>query len=442
MMTSLILWGSVCWMPLLIAYMLNNETKFKKNIVLGVTIPPDKQDDEEVNREIQTFRKSLYLITAGLIILVPVFILLSGKNTMMTYWGFWLTLAIVLPYIPYATANLRLKEIKEKNGWSPHQKQVVVDTSALAAYKEISPVWFVLPVILCFLPALINRDLLWFYCMMAFMCLLMWLSSKKLYRSKAEMVDDNTDLTKVLSQVRRRNWEKVWLMTEWLLVITEYLFVFSVYNTALSVILLFIITAGFVLYFLRMEMQTRKVQEKLTENSGEKWYVDDDDHWIGGLIYYNPDDSRLVMNNRIGLNSTVNAAHPLGKALMVLSAALLVFLPLSGVMMDQLGRQEISITAADGTVEAKAGITKYTFDQDSIVSCELLEELPENLVRVNGTGMDTLLKGNFYSNETGNVKVILDPETPPFILIRTDDKTYLFGTRDSEMTRQIYEVLK
>ena len=72
----------------------------------------------------------------------------------------------------------------------------------------------------------------------------------------------------------------------------------------------------------------------------------------------------------------------------------------------------------------------------------LLEELPENLVRVNGTGMDTLLKGNFYSNETGNVKVILDPETPPFILIRTDDKTYLFGTRDSEMTRQIYEVLK
>ena len=56
--------------------------------------------------------------------------------------------------------------------------------------------------------------------------------------------------------------------------------------------------------------------------------------------------------------------------------------------------------------------------------------------------MDTLLKGNFYSNETGNVKVILDPETPPFILIRTDDKTYLFGTRDSEMTRQIYEVLK
>ena len=39
MTECLILWLCVIWMPVLMYFMLRNETKFKKNIAVGVTLP-------------------------------------------------------------------------------------------------------------------------------------------------------------------------------------------------------------------------------------------------------------------------------------------------------------------------------------------------------------------------------------------------------------------
>ena len=45
---SMILWLSLCWLPLMFYAMLGNETKFKKNIVVGVTFPQEGREDPEV----------------------------------------------------------------------------------------------------------------------------------------------------------------------------------------------------------------------------------------------------------------------------------------------------------------------------------------------------------------------------------------------------------
>ena len=65
-----------------------------------------------------------------------------------------------------------------------------------------------------------------------------------------------------------------------------------------------------------LELRLRQLQEKLTAQSGRGWYPDDDDKWIWGLFYYNPSDSRLIVNARIGVNTTVNLAKRSGKLLM------------------------------------------------------------------------------------------------------------------------------
>ena len=47
-MMNLVLWGSVIWLAPLICYMLVNETKSKKNLVLAVTLPAEGRSDPEV----------------------------------------------------------------------------------------------------------------------------------------------------------------------------------------------------------------------------------------------------------------------------------------------------------------------------------------------------------------------------------------------------------
>ena len=57
-MMNMILFGSMIWIPVLIAYMLINEAKFKKNIVIGVTLPKEAREDEKVLSILDTFKKT------------------------------------------------------------------------------------------------------------------------------------------------------------------------------------------------------------------------------------------------------------------------------------------------------------------------------------------------------------------------------------------------
>ena len=52
---------------------------------------------------------------------------------------------------------------------------------------------------------------------------------------------------------------------------------------------------------------------------------DDDEYWIGGMIYYNPGDTRLNVEKRVGYGATVNAAHPVGMAVYITSVLLMIF---------------------------------------------------------------------------------------------------------------------
>ena len=65
--------------------------------------------------------------------------------------------------------------------------------------------------------------------------------------------------------------------------------------------------------------------EKRYERDTDLELLDDDDFWILGMFYYNPNDTRLNVEKRFGYGGTVNIAHPAGKVIMVIIAILLVF---------------------------------------------------------------------------------------------------------------------
>lgn len=44
---------------------------------------------------------------------------------------------------------------------------------------------------------------------------------------------------------------------------------------------------------------------------------DDDRYWLGGILYYNPDDPDWLVPKRYGLGRTLNLGHPIGKLIMV-----------------------------------------------------------------------------------------------------------------------------
>lgn len=319
------------------------------------------------------------------------------------------------------------------------QRQVVVDTRTLPDDRWVSPWVFVPAVLACLVPGLYDHDFWILSAIMALLCAGMAFGYRYLYRNKAEMVDSNVELTRALTQIRKYNWSKIWILMTYLMACVSLCMTVSFRYPKVALFLVVAVTTIMVVWSLRIEMRMRTLQERLTKDSGTDWYVDDDAHWIGGFLYYNPDDSRLIINERIGMNSTINMAKPAGKIFMGLTVLLLAALPFFGFLF---GSGPIDIQVNQQAIVAKEGWTTYTIETDDIEEMTILDTLPEGMVRIMGTGMDTLLKGDFSCPAYGKMKVLLDPSQGPFVLIRTKEgKLYLLGTRDRQWTRSLSSLM-
>ena len=188
---------------------------------------------------------------------------------------------------------------------------------------------------------------------------------------------------------------------------------------------------------------TRSVQEKLTRESGKEWYADEDDKLIWGLFYYNPNDKRVMINNRVGLNSSVNLARPGGKIFAGFVALIMLAIPFMGFMLDGVDSKPLDLQISDAIVTASYGNSSYEVGIGEIEEIRLYDELPEGLVRIGGVGAEHLLKGRFRSQKLGNITLCLDPNSPPFLMLRTEDgRQFLFGTREASVTETVFACLQ
>ena len=168
--------------------------------------------------------------------------------------------------------------------------------------------------------------------------------------------------------------------------------------------------------------------------------MDEDDKWIWGQIYYNPDDSRLIVNNRVGVNSTVNVARPMGKVLLGVVVLLLAAMPLLGVWMENMADTPVALEVTEDTLTAIHGRTRYEIDMADIADVELVEQLPY-MTRTNGTALDNVLKG-WFTSPWGRTRVCLDPRTGPWLHIElADGGHYLVGGSDGVSAKTIYETV-
>ncbi len=441
-MSKLILWLTVIWVPLLIGWQQLNEAKFKKNITVGVTLPPEAQTDAGVQIILDEFRRNTIIATAAVLALAGAAMLMESSYTVTIFMS-WTLMAILIPMIPFVLANLRLKDYKKEKGWVQAHQTVFVDTASIENTRTLSPWLFVPPVFISLIPVIYDRDLTVMYLMMAMMCALGWFGYRYLYRNKAEMFNENTDITNALSRMRRYNWGKVWLLLSYAMSFTAAAMSVPAKYQMIAFIAMTVVMTALVAYTFHLEMKTRRIQQKLTADAKGDWYVDEDDHWLLGSFYYNPLDENLIVNNRTGMNTTINMAKPAGKVFMAISALAIIALPFIGLFIDRLGTQPIELTVNETELRTKTGMFHYEIALDDIKDTVLLEELPASLVRKMGTGTDRLLEGRFSSEQYSAMTLLADPTVSPYIIIETrEGKIYMFNSRDPEVTRDIYSQLK
>jgi len=83
----------------------------------------------------------------------------------------------------------------------------------------------------------------------------------------------------------------------------------------------------------------------------------------------------------------------------------------------------------------------YVIPLSDIESIELVEQradLPDILLRTNGTSLDNLNKGSFTVRGYGSTFLLMQPRNPPFIIIVANKQAYILNDADGNVTREVY----
>jgi len=403
----------------------------KKNIILGVTVPYAHHAEQAVEAVSARYLKRIRIMTViSLILGLPIFFVAISIQT-------FILLTVLLIYIAgdmviFVGANRALKAVKRESNWaeSAHTVPAVADFRAMEEKnRPISRLVFLLPCLVAavplvfIVPEIIQGTIEWGqvigYGVIVATLPLIFVLGEAIRRQNAEIVGTNSDFNVILTRIRRREHLRCMALIAWMLALIALVIWFQ---TAVSEFLfigvIVILTIVVMVYAFRAEFAVRRAQERFTKLVGDTLAVDDDEYWLWGLIYYNKDDKRLIIKDRIGINMSVNMGRPIGLILMLASALVLLAMPLIGVWVMAQEFSPIRYELEGNTVIVRH-VTTRQFDLGEHFEVEFLDTLPSG-TRTNGTAVGTLQSGHFNFRDIGSAWVLLHADQPPFILLTTE----------------------
>jgi len=435
--------GAVLYVTIIPLYFFEaNLRKPKKNVMLGVTVPREHQESEAVRQITDSYLKKLRTVVVIFGVLgLPIFVIpfMSIQLTIV----FILLLGVILgTTLVYIRANRELMALKRRSGWQRAGKPVMIaDLRAMEETERPLPrIWMALPCVIAAIPLvpiamqLIQGTQDWteimIYGVSVITIPLLLVMTEAFRRQNAEVVGAISDFNVITSRIRRRAYMRLMVLTLWLLAITclsmWFLPILVAQAQILFGIVLGILSVVIIIYAFHAEFAVRRAQERFTKLAGDTLETDTDEYWIWGMFYYNKNDKRMFINDRVGMNMQMNLAKPIGMISMGLAAIALLAMPLIGVWTMAQEFSPITYSVKGNTVTV-AHLTTHRIDLGENFETEILDTVPSGM-RTNGTAIGTFRQGTFQLNSIGTTWVLYRTDNLPLILITTSEGArYLFN---------------
>ncbi|MCL2568211.1 MAG: hypothetical protein FWE12_02080 [Oscillospiraceae bacterium] len=441
MVMTLILGGTLLITLVPMYFFFANNRLPKKNIILGVTVPYAHHNAPEIGAVGAVYLNRLRLVTA-------VSAVFGLSMFFLPFWSIqiFILMTVLLFFIlgtglVFIQANRALAALKQQSGWQDERKTVpsMADLKAMEEKSRPMPrLAFLLPALVAAIPLapMVQQIIAGTFeggQVLGYVVTVIWIPlffvlGEAIRRQNAEIVGTVSDFNVILTRIRRREYLRMMVLSAWLLAVcglgiwfitavSEFLFLGVICALALVV----------VAYSFKAEFAVRRAQEKFTQLVGDTLAVDDDQYWLWGMFYFNKNDSRILMKDRIGMNMTMNLGRPIGMICMALSGILLLAMPLIGVWAIAQEFSPIRYEVEGNTVIV-THVTTRRFDLGDNFTSELISTLPGG-TRTMGTSIGTFRSGHFQlAGGIGSAFLLLHTDETPFVVLRTEaGQTLIFN---------------
>lgn len=452
--TGLIL--TICLYPfILIMYvLLKNEAEPKNGLYYGVTLKKEERKDEAVEEISKTYKKQMKRYF-WIMMLVPVpALVLPWDSVVVAVWMLWLTVSVFIFFVPFAAANQKLKDLKEKRGWNTGKvADIRVELKEAGSIRRVRWHHFLLPCLVglaIFVWTMVGdwgnraQPLRIMSSCFAGISFLFWVLAAWEDRKKTEIISSDSNVNVNYNRAKKNQSKNFWVACTWLNVLYMAGMLCSVNEWGQFTSVFWWVNAAYMVVTIILTICLVKKKQMLDKGYEDKRDIpdegDDDDNWLWGLIYYNPKDKHSMVEKRVGVGTSINMATPVGKGFGVFCGASLLSLPIISIWVMMLEFTPIQLAVSDNTIVGNHLRQECVISMLSIEEAELLSELPK-MSRNSGTAMETLKKGSWSVKEEGNCTVFLNPQNDVFLRIETPSRRYYLSGSDDEETRAVYEAI-
>ena len=246
-------------------------------------------------------------------------------------------------------------------------------------------------------------------------------------------------------------------LIEAIIILVIYLMLFDYINVEFFNIYItstIILSSAVALGLIYIKKKINKLDEELSsQNKSSEIIVDDDDCWIDGIYYYNPNDSSKVVSSRFGYNMTYNIATKHGYFMakkldkIVLGATFLLMIIL--MLPSEFATSSISFNDNSPNISISSFPYSYDLDYNDIESITITNEPISFKLRTNGIATDTKCIGNFKSDKFGKCRVYLyfdgEDDNPKYIVMKLKNNKFdylIYNTKDDKQTEKVYSKLQ
>jgi hypothetical protein len=154
-----------------------------------------------------------------------------------------------------------------------------------------------------------------------------------------------------------------------------------------------------------------------------------------------PEEIAKAVNERIDNRATSSFYEKTNYGGIYLTFIILALIIIFPILLVGYGSREPEATFSDSSMTI-SGMYGISIDFADILQADTVQSLPHVKSRTNGFAAGKVLKGSFKMQDRSRVMLFAKKGVPPYICIRTADKTVFLNFENSRKTREVFSLVK
>lgn len=448
--------GMLIFINVLQAFTLGLAGKPHQQVILENTIPKEYLNHPEIKQIADKYQLRLWQLAAVYSVLSFSLLFLSYESLQLT--AFWILIfaSLTSTYLCKIYFIREMRWLLVHNQWQSLIIPKRIDTTLIINKNQrMVPVYWLY---LAYIPSL---PLAWYTMRVSdiptasillasstSLFLLMLVNYYYIGRIPAKSLTSDSQINQVYNDLTKHSWSFLTILINWLMLPLLFLPIFMSQTSGLlaySLIVIYSCLLLFMIFFIIAYLyHLRKKQDHLLMQSSDFRYSGEDQYWTYG-IYINPNDPKLFVPDRIGMNIGINLGRTSGKIIMAFTSLLLVatfFMTVIPAYLYDFTADPIRFEKTQESILLSAPFAPTsTIPIDTIRAAELIDSLPRPLTKTFGMATDNYAIGRFNTNNRTSY-LYIDYRSSPILKIQTDTIDYYYTNKQSKQTLTLYQLLE